>query len=480
MSDAYPVGFKPDRSAASLHDEFGALEPGTETETTVTVAGRLVLLRRQGKLTFATLRDGSGEIQLFVSIDSLIGPHAPEPGSGFQKAVFDELNRGDIVWARGAVMTTKRGELSVKVQEFQLLAPALRPMPDKWHGLADVDTRFRQREVDLIANPEVRRVFDIRLATVHAIREFLTERGFVEVETPILQSRPGGAAARPFATHYNALGVEAYLRVAPELYLKRLLVGGYERVFELAKNFRNEGLTTRHQPEFTMLEAYQAYADYFDMMDLFEGLVAHAAEQAIGTTLVQFGDQQIDLAPPWQRRTMLDLIKEHAGIDVHPSTPIDELRGHCDALDVEYEDWWGPGKLIVELYEKTTESNLVGPVFVCDHPLEVSPLAQTHRDDPLMVERFEPIVAGRELGNAFTELNDPVEQRRRFEMQAAARDHGDDEAHGVDEEYVRALETGLPPCGGLGIGVDRLVMLLAGVTSIREVLFFPYLKPEAD
>ncbi len=296
----------------------------------------------------------------------------------------------------------------------------------------------------------------------------------------MIQPRPGGAAARPFSTHYHALGVDAFLRIAPELYLKRLLVGGYERVFEMARVFRNEGLSTRHNPEFTMLEAYQAYADYTDMMELVEELVADLARHVTGGTELTFGDRTIDVAPPWRRAALLELVREHAGVEVHPSMAPEKLRQVCDDREVEYEDWWGSGKLVLEIYEKTTEAEIVGPVFVCDYPLEVSPLARTHRDDPHLVERFEPIVAGREIGNAFTELNDPAEQRRRFDMQADAKAHGDVEAHGVDEEYLQALETGLPPCGGLGIGVDRLVMLLAGVTSIREVLFFPYLRPEEE
>ena len=466
--DPYPSGFRRDRTAASLHEEFAALAPGTETDTAATVAGRLVLIRRQGKLVFATLRDGTGEIQLFVSRADL-GDRAFD--------AFDDLDMGDVVGVEGTVMTTRKGELSVKVRSCALLAKALRPLPDKWHGLADVETRFRHRELDLVANEEARRVFDVRLATVSHLRSTLADAGFHEVETPVLHPQAGGAAARPFVTHYNALGVDAFLRVAPELYLKRLLVGGYERVFELAKVFRNEGLTTRHQPEFTMLEAYQAYADYTDMLELTERLVAGAAQAVLGTTEVEVDGARLDLAPPWPRRPMLDLVKEHAGVDVHPSMPVEDLRSVCDDLEVEYEEFWGSGKLVLEIYEKTTEAGLVGPVFVMDHPLEVSPLAREHRDDPHLVERFEPVVLGRELGNAFTELNDPVEQRRRFAMQAALAAHGDVEAHGVDEAYIEALELGLPPCGGLGIGVDRLVMVLAGVTSIREVLFFPFLRP---
>ena len=433
------------------------------------VAGRLQLIRRQGKLTFATLRDGTGSIQLFVSND-VIG--------GFHHAEFDELDLGDWVGAEGTVMKTKKGELSVKVTRFELLAKALRPLPDKWHGLADVDTRFRQRYVDLIANDDARRVFEIRFATIAALRRFLVERGFVEVETPVMHDVAGGAAARPFITHHNALDIDLYLRIALELPLKRLLVAGFEKVFEIGRVFRNEGLSTKNQPEFTMLEAYQAFVDYHEMMTLTEEMVGHVAREAIGATTVEIDGRSIDLSPPWERRTMIELIREHAGVEVHPAMPVEKLERICDDLSVPREKGWGAGKLVIEIYEKTTEANLVGPVFVMDYPREVSPLARTHRDDPALVERFEPVVLGRELGNAFSELTDPVDQRERFEQQASLKEAGDVEANDVDEDYVRALEYGLPPCGGLGIGVDRLVMLLAGVTSIREVILFPHLRPE--
>jgi len=378
------------------------------------------------------------------------------------------------------VMKTKLVELSVNVSSFNLLAKALRPLPQKWHGLSDTDTRYRQRYVDLIANDDARRVFDVRFAAIGAIRRFLAERGFVEVETPVLHAIPGGAAARPFATHHNALDVDLYLRVAPELYLKRLVVGGYDKVFELARVFRNEGLSTRHNPEFTMLELYEAFADYFDMMRLTEELVADAARHATGGTTVEWDGTKIDLTPPFERRTMVDLVHEHAGVDVRPSQPVEALRATCDALNVPWEPSWRSGKLVLEIYEKTTEANILEPTFVCDYPRDVSPLARTHRDDPTLTERFELIVHGRELANAFSELNDPVEQLRRFEAQASLKQLGDEEAHGIDADYVRALEFGLPPTGGMGLGVDRLVMLLAGVTSIREVILFPHLRPEAE
>ncbi|HVW34186.1 MAG TPA: lysine--tRNA ligase [Acidimicrobiia bacterium] len=468
--DPYPVRFDRDRTAASLHEEYGGLEAGTETGVTVRVAGRLLLKRDQGKLAFATLRDGTAAIQLFVSL-AVVGAEA------FSE--FVRLDLGDWVGVEGEVMTTRRGELSVKVTSFTLLSKSLRPLPDKWHGLSDVDTRFRRRYVDLIVNEEARRVFQVRFAAMSAIRRFLDERAFVEVETPVLHPVPGGAAARPFITHHNALDMDLYLRIAPELYLKRLIVAGFERVYEMGRVFRNEGLSTRHNPEFTMLEAYQAFADYTEMMTLTEELVAHAARAATGSTVVPVEGRELELAPPWERRTLRQLIADHAGVDVHPAMALATLQKHCDDLGVPYDPKWGPGKLVLEIYEKTTEHAITGPTFVLDYPREVSPLARPHRDDPDLVERFEVIVAGRELANAFSELNDPVDQRRRFEAQAALAAAGDDEAQPVDDDYVTALEYGLPPCGGLGIGIDRLAMLLAGVPSIREVILFPHLRPQA-
>jgi len=469
-TDPYPVRFDRTHTAAQLQEKWGRIDDGSETVDEVAVAGRLLLIRRQGKLTFATLRDGSGSVQLFVSRAEL---------GEERHSAFDDLDLGDWVGARGTVMKTRKGELSVKVQDFVLLSKALRPLPEKWHGLADVDTRFRQRYVDLIANDDARRVFEIRSAVLSAMRRLLTERGFVEVETPVLHALAGGAAAKPFNTYHNALDMPLVLRIALELHLKRVLVGGIERVFEIGRVFRNEGLSTRHNPEFTMLECYQAFADYTDMMTLTEELVAGCAEAAIGSTVVQVDGATIDLAPPWPRRTMIELIKEHAGVEVHPGMPVAELEQACDRAEVLHEPGWDTGKLVLELYEKTVEPNLVGPIFVCDYPRSVSPLARAHRDDPDLVERFEPVVLGRELGNAFSELNDPVDQLERFEGQAKLAAAGDEEAHGVDEDYVRALEYGLPPCGGLGIGIDRLVMLIAGVTTIREVILFPHLRPES-
>jgi lysyl-tRNA synthetase class 2 len=471
--DPYPVRFDRTHTLGEVREHWDdKIDPGTTSEDRVRVGGRVLLKRTQGRLIFAKVRDGTGELQLFVSQGEL--------GAEAFAHFGDEIDRGDWVGVEGRVMKTKLGELSVNISSFEMLAKALRPLPEKWHGLSDTDTRYRQRYVDLIANDDARRVFDVRFAAIGAMRRFLAERRFVEVETPVLHAIPGGATARPFTTHHNALDVDLYLRIAPELYLKRLVVGGYDKVFEFARVFRNEGLSTRHNPEFTMLELYEAFADYYDMMRLTEELIADAARNATGGTTVEWDGAKIDLTPPFERRTMIDLVREHAGVDVHPSQSVETLRATCDALNVPWESSWRSGKLVLEIYEKTTEANIFEPTFVCDYPREVSPLARTHRDDPTLTERFELIVHGRELANAFSELNDPVEQMRRFEAQASLKQLGDEEAHGIDADYVRALEYGLPPTGGMGLGVDRLVMLLAGVTSIREVILFPHLRPEAE
>jgi lysyl-tRNA synthetase, class II len=470
--DPYPVRFDRTHTLAEVREHWDdRIETGTTSDDVVSVAGRLVGYRAQGKLVFANLREGAAELQLFVN--------KAELGDDAFARFVDEIERGDWVGVEGPVMKTKKGELSVSVKAFTLLAKSLRPLPEKWHGLSDTDTRFRQRYVDLIANDDARRVFAVRFGAIASMRTFLAERGFIEVETPVLHPILGGATARPFVTHHNALDTDFYLRVAPELYLKRLIVGGLDKVFEVARVFRNEGVSTRHNPEFTMLELYEALADYTDMMRLVEQMIARAATETIGTTVVEWGGNRIDLTPPFARRTMIDLVKEHAGVSVHPSQPVEDVRKVCDDLDVKYEQHWGSGKLLLEIYEKTTESNLIAPTYVCDYPIEVSPLARTHRDDPTLTERFELLIGGREIANAFSELNDPVEQRRRFEAQAELKRQGDAEANDVDEDYLRALEYGLPPCGGMGMGIDRIVMLLAGVTSIREVILFPHLRPEA-
>ncbi|MGC8513655.1 MAG: lysine--tRNA ligase [Acidimicrobiales bacterium] len=462
-----PYRVQADARAADLVERYKDLAPQSETGRTVTVAGRLMLRREMGRVAFGTLRDSSGQVQLFA------GKAWTDGFDGFTR-----LSLGDWIAASGEVVTTKTGELSVKVASWQLLAEARRGFGDKWHGISDLDTRYRQRYADLWANEDSRRVLLLRSSLISWIRRWLEGRGFVEVETPVFHPTPGGATAKPFVTHHNALDVDLYLRIAPELYLKRLVVGGFEKVFEIARVFRNEGLSPRHNPEFTMLELYQAYADYTDMMRLTEDLVAGAASELLGTTEITYGGRSLSLAAPWRRATLSELVAEHSGMTLDIDSPISELREAAESVGVQPEPAWGSGKLLLEVYEKTTESELWEPVFVTDYPKEVSPLARDHRCKAGYVERFEAIVAGRELCNAFSELNDPVEQRLRFEAQAAAKAAGDEEAMSVDEDYLRALEYGLPPTGGLGIGIDRLVMLLSDSDAIRDVIAFPTLRPE--
>jgi lysyl-tRNA synthetase class 2 len=463
-----PYRFERDRDCASLHAEFDALDDGAGAGVRVSVAGRLMLRRDQGKLAFGTLQDPTGRVQLFAGTGWT---------AGYEQ--FCELSLGDWIGATGEVIKTKRGELSVRVEDWVVLAEARRQFPDKWHGLTDVDTRYRQRYVDLWVTDESRRTLFLRSKVVSGIRRWLEERGFVEVETPLLHQIAGGAAAKPFVTHHNALDMDLYLRIAIELHLKRLVVGGFEKVFEIGRVFRNEGLSPRHNPEFTMMELYQAYADYTDMMALTESLVSDLAQSLLGSTVLTYAERELDLTPPWRRATMVELIEEHAGEALSLDMPLAELQAAARKHGVDVDSSWGPGKLILEVYEKTTESELWGPVFVMDYPQEVSPLARPHRSKPGWVERFEPIVAGRELGNAFSELTDPVFQREMFEAQARAKAAGDEEAMSdVDEDYLRALEYGLPPTGGLGIGIDRLVMLFADAHHIRDVLLFPTLRPE--
>ena len=462
-----PYRYAPDNKIENLVEKHSGLEAGQETSDVVTVAGRLMLRRVQGKLAFGTLDDGSGRIQLFAP--SKVTPDFED---------FCNLNLGDWIGINGAVMTTKRGELSVRVESWSLLAEARRPFPDKWHGITDTDTRYRQRYVDLWVTEEARKAFQTRSRMISLTRSFLENLGAMEVETPIFHPIPGGANARPFVTHHNALDLDLYLRVAPELYLKRLTVAGFDKVFEIGRVFRNEGLSTRHNPEFTMLEFYQAYADYEDIMALVEELVEHLAIQLTGSTILEIEGRAIDVAKPWRRATMIELVQESIGVSVDLDTPLNQLRDIADKHEVAYKDDYGPGKLILEIYEKTTESSLWDPVYVTDYPVEVSPLAREHRTIEGMTERFEAIVAGKELCNGFSELIDPDQQRLRFEEQASQNELGDDEAMVVDEDYLRALEYGLPPTGGVGIGIDRLAMLITGVSSIRDVVLFPTLRPE--
>jgi lysyl-tRNA synthetase, class II len=468
--EPYAFSFRPTATVAEVVDRYPDLDAGQETGDQVTVAGRIVARRAMGRLHFLVLQEADAQLQLFVPIKAV---------DEASRELLDLLDVGDWLGATGEVLATKTGELSVKPSTLTLLSKGLRPLPDKWHGLTDTEARFRQREVDLVVNEGARRVFAVRAAVVKALRAELDDRGYVEVETPMLHPIPGGAAARPFVTHHNTLDTDLYLRIAPELYLKRLIAGGMNRVFEINRSFRNEGMSTRHNPEFTMLESYEAYADYHDVMDLTEALVQRAAREATGSLELTYGGRDISLAGSFRRVPLLDLVREATG---RPELSYDDdlatWREVCDVHEVHHEDAWGVGKLALEVYEALVEHTLWEPTFVIDYPIEVSPLARRHRDQSHVTERFELIVAEREFGNAFSELIDPVDQRVRFEDQAAAKAAGDDEAMPIDEPYLRAMELGLPPIGGLGIGVDRLVMLLADVHNIRDVILFPTLRPE--
>jgi lysyl-tRNA synthetase class 2 len=467
--EPYPVRFDRDSTAAVIRAEFGDIAPGTDTGKQVHIAGRIMGERRHGGLDFADLQDETGEIQLIVTRGEV-------GGEGLHD--FSDLDLGDWIGVDGTVIASDKGELSVRVDKFELLSKSLRALPDIRHGLTDAEARYRRRYLDLILDEPSRRVFQIRSSVISATRQTLLDKGFTEVETPVLLDQAGGAAAKPFITHHNALDIDMTLRIALELNLKRLIVGGMNRVFEIGRVFRNEGLDTRHNPEFTLLEAYQAFGDYEDMMDLTEAIVEKCCLEAIGTTVVTINGKEVDLKPPWRRATMAELIEENAGVKMHPSMPVDEARKIADERGVDYLDVWGSGKIMAEVYDDSSEHLLVEPTFVLDHPREVSPLARAHRDDPTLTERFELVVAGRELANAYSELNDPVDQAERFQTEADLQAGGDEEGEPVDNSYVEALEYGLPPTGGLGIGLDRLVMLISGAEAIRDVILFPTLRPE--
>jgi len=468
-ANPYPYRFDRTHTLGQLREKFSSLEPGSETDTIAAVAGRVMLKRDQGKLIFLTIKDRDAELQLFVSKAAVGDGH------------FDEINNldlGDWVGAHGAVMTTRKGELSIKTTAVELLSKALRPLPDKFHGLTDIDTRYRQRYADLIVNDEARKVFEIRHATIASFRQTLRERDYIEVETPVLHVEAGGAHARPFVTHHNTLDMQLFLRIALELHLKRLIVGGMERVFEIGRVFRNEGISTRHNPEFTMMESYQAFADHTDVMDLTEVLIRNAARDALGTTVVTIRGKQCDLASPWRRVRMIDIAGEAIGEKLHPSQPVEALRKIAAKHGVDTETRWGSGRIIEEIFAEKAEASLIEPTFVTGHPVEISPLARVDRNDPHLTERFELFVGTHELANGFSELNDPIEQRERFNQEAKAKAAGNLEAGTIDEDYLRALEYGLPPTGGLGIGIDRLVMLLSETASIKDVILFPTLRPE--
>jgi len=466
---AFPNDFVPSHAAAEVHTRFGSTSEGDlEDAPVVSVAGRVVSKRLLGKAAFVHVQDRGARLQLHLRRDVLDDAFAE----------VRALDLGDVVGVEGRPFRTRTGELTLAVSRMRLLAKALRPLPEKWHGLQDVEVRHRQRYLDLIANQDVRHVFEVRSRVIAYLRSFLGERGFLEVETPIMQAIAGGAAARPFVTHHNALDVDLYLRIAPELYLKRLIVGGFDRVFELGRVFRNEGLSTRHNPEFTLLEFYQAYATFEDLIALTEAMIAGCAREVVGTTELEWGGARIDLAPPWPRRTMADLVAEASGTSVEALLDGGGVEALTERTGGAPRAGMSAGELLGVCFERLVEPTLVQPTFVCRFPVELSPLARRSDDDPRFVDRFELFVGCQEMANAFSELNDPDDQRARFEEQLAARAAGDDEAHVMDEDYVRALEYGMPPTAGEGVGIDRLVMLLTGRTSIREVILFPHLRPE--
>lgn len=467
FADSYPKL----HNISSIIKEFGYLSVGEEADREFSVAGRLMSLRRHGKASFSDLQDGSGRIQIYATQDSL-GEEDYER--------FLHLDIGDWIGLRGKPFKTKRGELTLKIIDFELLTKSLRPLPEKWHGLKDVELRYRQRYVDLIVNENIREVFLIRSEVIERIRKFLNAKGYLEVETPMLQSIAGGAAAKPFITHHNALDLDLYLRIAPELYLKRLLVGGFEKVYEINRNFRNEGISVQHNPEFTMLELYEAFADFNTMLSLCEELVSNLISVVSPSLKINYQGEELDFKRPWAKFKMIDALKAIGDVDLDLDSGIDAMRKRMDELELPYEKEWGKGKLLGELFEKTVEGKIVQPTFITRYPTEISPLARASRDDPRVTDRFELLICGREIANAFSELTNPVEQRARLEEQLKRHLVDDEVAQRLDRDFIRALEYGMPPAGGMGIGIDRLVMILTDSASIRDVILFPQLKPEPE
>ncbi|MBF0138318.1 MAG: lysine--tRNA ligase [Magnetococcus sp. DMHC-1] len=467
----YPNDFKPEAKLEWIRREFGEMtDPESLTGIQIQTAGRVMLLRNFGKLTFATLQDATDQLQIAVQRDAV--------GAEIYRDIFRKVEVGDILGVVGTLFRTQTNELTIRVSEFRILAKALRTLPEKWHGLEDVETRYRQRYLDLIVNPEVRNLFRTRSMIIRLLREFMESKGFLEVETPMMHPIPGGATARPFVTHHNALDVDLYLRVAPELYLKRLIVGGFERVFEINRNFRNEGLSIRHNPEFTMMEFYQAYADYRDLMDLTEELILHLVFRTCEKPWVIHQGRKIDFTPPWPRLTLDQALVTYGGADPKQVTSPDYLRQYLQNHGVTPDAAWDAGQLLLTAFETVVESKLIQPTFIMEYPISVSPLSRRCDSNPEVAERFELFVGGWEIANAFSELNDPEDQARRFQAQVAARQAGDLEAMHFDADYIRALEFGMPPTAGEGIGIDRLVMLLTNAAAIREVLLFPQLRPQ--
>ncbi|RMG73746.1 MAG: lysine--tRNA ligase [Nitrospirae bacterium] len=467
--DPYGGVFDKTHSASDIFRQYGEIEAEAleKDPVEVTVAGRIVAWRSFGKAAFSHIQDSTGKIQVYFRKDIL--------GDRFK--IVKKFDIGDIIGVRGKLFRTKTGELTILVEDFSFLTKSLRPLPEKWHGLKDIELRYRQRYVDLIVNPEVRQTFLKRCEIIRFIRDYLEREGFIEVETPMMHQIPGGATARPFKTHHNALGIDLYLRIAPELYLKRLLVGGFERVFELNKNFRNEGISTKHNPEFTMLEFYVAYRDYNFLMDFTERMFTELLKKTVGSMKVKFGDFEIDFTPPWPRIPMYEALKKQ-GVPEEIFSDYERARKWAISEGIDVKDAPTLAKLLDEIFKEKVEPHLIQPTFIIDYPVELSPLAKRKRDNPELVERFELFIAQREIANAFTELNDPEDQRQRFLKQVEAKNKGDEEAHWMDEDFVRALEYGMPPAAGEGIGIDRLVMILTGSTSIRDVILFPQMKPE--
>ncbi|MFN6274049.1 MAG: lysine--tRNA ligase [Microcystis sp.] len=474
----YAYQWKSTAHAQQLQEQYADLAPGEEISTEVAIAGRIIARRIMGKLAFFNLQDETGTIQLYLDKKRISETMAAVPNAF--NTVIKLTDTGDILGAKGTIKRTERGELSIYVNQYEILTKSLLPLPDKWHGLTDVEKRYRQRYVDLIVNPEVRQTFRRRAQITAAIRRYLDQEGFIEIETPVLQSEAGGADARPFITYHNTLEMELYLRIATELHLKRLIVGGFEKVFELGRIFRNEGVSTKHNPEFTSIEIYQAYADYYDMMELTENIIVNAAQDVLGTLKITYQDTEIDLTPPWRRVTMHELVQEITGVDLNSFEDFESARIAAENAGIGVpEDCKTIGKLLNEAFEQKVEETLIQPTFVLDFPVEISPLAKPHRSKTDLVERFELYVVGRELANSFSELTDPIDQRQRLEAQALKKAAGDLEAQGVDEDFLTALEYGMPPTGGLGIGIDRLIMLLTDSASIRDVIAFPLLKSQS-
>ena len=469
----YPTGIKPDICVSRLREKYDPMsaEELEKEEKRYAIAGRIMAIRSFGKASFINVKDGTGKIQVYIKKDKV----------GDEKyRLFKLMDVGDFIWVKGPIFRTKTGELTILAEDIRLLCKSLRPLPEKWHGLTDVETRYRQRYLDLIVNDEVKKVFILRSKIIHSIREFFINRGFLEVETPMMQPIPGGATARPFKTYHNALGMDLYLRIAPELYLKRLVVGGMDKVFELNRNFRNEGISTQHNPEFTMLEFYMAYATYEDLMKLTEELFSYLLDKLFKKKVIEYQGNRIDFTTPWRRIRFFDALRDIAGVDEDVIKDEKRAKEFSKEHGINILERDTHGKILTKIFDHFVESKLINPTFVIAYPIDVSPLSRRNDNDPNIADRFELFIGGMEVANGFNELNDPIDQRKRFEMQVALREAGDEEAQFMDEDYITALEYGLPPTAGEGIGIDRVVMLLTDSPSIRDVILFPHMRPRSD